>query len=706
MGKKIHLLLIIMIFATSCAKLTKIFNNNTGYNYTNHLTDENSPYLVQHAHNPVNWYPWGDAALKKSNSDDKLIIISIGYSSCHWCHVMENESFSDTIVANYMNENFISIKVDREERPDIDDIYMTSCHLASGESCGWPLNAIALPDGRPIWAGTYYNKKDWLEILKYFIRTREEDPDKIEEFAAKLTKGVKLEDELEVIKSEVSFKLENVKESFEAFNKSIDYEKGGRKAGVKFPMANNWMFALEYFYMTGDQRARNAAELTMNKMANGGIYDHIGGGFSRYSTDIDWKVPHFEKMLYDNAQLVSLYTAGYQVSRDDLYKDVVYETLDFVINEMTSPEGGFYSSYDADSEGEEGKYYTWTYNEVALELDNEQYFKVFRDYFNINRDGNWVNKKNILHVTKSKEELAKQYSTTPEKIAEIINICKAKLSKARAYRVKPGLDDKVLTSWNALMLKAFSDAYRVFGEERFKDAALKNARFLQKKAIGKNYKLTRNYKDGRSKINGFLDDYAFLIDGFISLYQATFDEKWLNEAKGLQEYSIKHFHEEPSGLFFYTSDEDAPLITRKKELSDNVMPSSNSVMAKNLERLGAYYFEEIFLDMSKNMMRVMANDVLESQQPYFYSNWLSHYMLLSQPPFEVAIVGANYESIKAQMDRVFLPNVLLLGGLNEGSLLLLEDKLVEGETIIYVCKDKMCKAPVITVQEAISQMKD
>ena len=391
------LYLFIILFATSCIDFSKFGGSNYGtYTYTNHLNNESSPYLLQHAHNPVNWYPWGETALKKAKSDSKLMIISVGYSSCHWCHVMEDESFSDTIVANFMNENFISIKVDREERPDVDDIYMTSCQLASGESCGWPLNAIALPDGRPVWAGTYYPKKDWLRILKYFAKLNEEQPDKLEEFAAKLTNGIQLDEELAGTKGEVSFSLDSLVESFDYFDQAVDYDKGGRKSGIKFPMPNNWMFALEYFYMTGNQKARNAAQTTMDNMAKGGIYDHIGGGFSRYSTDIDWKVPHFEKMLYDNAQLVSLYTAGFQISRDELYEDVVTETLDFILKEMTSPEGGFYSSFDADSEGEEGKYYVWTYNEIALVLDNEEHFKVFREYFNITRAGNWEDGKNIF----------------------------------------------------------------------------------------------------------------------------------------------------------------------------------------------------------------------------------------------------------------------------------------------------------------------
>lgn len=709
MIKYIMLVFTITVGLSSCiftgnSKTNSSNNKRSKATFSNQLKNESSPYLLQHAYNPVNWYPWGEAALQRAKRENKMLIVSIGYSACHWCHVMERESFEDTSVARLMNEYFISIKVDREERPDIDDIYMTSCHLASGQSCGWPLNALALPDGRPFWAGTYFAKKDWIRILNYFIKMRAEDADKLEGFADKLTQGIQLNENIQPIEEEIVFEREKLNQLFPYFDRAIDYQKGGRIADVKFPMPSNWQYLLEYHHLTKNEKALEAVVTTLDNMARGGIYDQLGGGFARYSTDVDWKVPHFEKMLYDNAQLVSLYSFAYQVTKNPRYKEVVYQTLDFVSREMTSPEGGFYSSIDADSDGEEGKYYVWTYDEIKSILTNEPQFEIFKAYYNITQFGNWEFGKNILYATKSVDAVAKQFNTSTANINRTLSSAREKLLLARNTRTRPGVDDKILTSWNALMLKAYADAARVFNEDRFLNIAINNARFLLKEAKNKDYRLTRNYKDGKAVINGFLDDYALLANSLVSVYQASFDEKWLFEAKGLTDYAVDHFYDDETGLFFYTSDLDPPLITRKKEIGDNVIPSSNSVMARNLEMLGAFFFDEFYLGKSQRMMMAVKQQVIQSDQPYFYANWLRHYISLAKPPYEIAIVGNDYERIKSEIDDHYLPNALLLGGAKEGSLLLLEDKLIEGETIIYVCKDKMCKSPVTSVAAALKLM--
>ncbi len=555
------------------------------------------------------------------------------------------------------------------------------------------------------WAGTYYPKKDWLSVLNYFIKMKSNEPKKIEEFAQRLTEGIQVNDELQPIQKKVEFSSDKLDDIYALFDEAMDYKEGGRKSNIKFPLPSNWQYLLEYYFHSNNKKSLNAVTVTLDKMANGGIYDQLGGGFARYSTDKEWKVPHFEKMLYDNAQLVSLYSQAYQVTKKQSYKKIVEETLAFIEREMTSKDGGFYSSYDADSEGEEGKFYVWSYDKIARTLQNDEHTEIFTTYYNVTKNGNWEHKNNILIVNADVSSIAEKYNTSDKKIEEILAAAKTKLMAEREKRVRPNLDDKILTSWNALMLKGYADAYRVFGEERYKDAAIKNAKFLLKKMAQKDNRLNRNFKDKKSVINGFLDDYALLTQGFIALYQATFDEKWLLKAKDFQDYAIQHFYDEKSGLFFYTSDLDAPLIARKKEISDNVIPASNSVMAKNLHILGAYFFERSYLSKSKGMMSAVSDLVLKSQQPYFYSNWLSHYLMLSKPPYEVAIVGKDFQVIRREMDRYFLPNALLLGGDKEGTLQLLESKLIEGETIIYVCKDKMCKSPVSTVDEALELMK-
>ncbi len=697
------LLLFIALFTFACSSQNGKIQSAK---YSNHLANESSPYLLQHANNPVDWYPWGNEALDKAKDDNKMIIISVGYSACHWCHVMEHESFEDSTVAKLMNDNFVSIKVDREERPDIDDVYMTACHLATGKGCGWPLNAIALPDGRPVWAGTYFPKKKWQEVLDYFIKLRKEEPEKLEEYAKQLTGEIQSSEQIIINSGEQDFKKETLDQITVNFLKNIDLKEGGRKGSPKFPMPNNYQFLLSQYYKNNDAESLDAVLTTLKKMADGGIYDHLGGGFARYSTDDKWKVPHFEKMLYDNGQLVSLYAQAYKAVKDPLYKKVVEETLAFIKREQTDKSGGFYSSLDADSEGEEGKFYVWTNEEIDAVFLDPSTNKIFKDYYSILPRGNWEHKKNILHRKRDIDKIAKDNKVTIEEINTIINTAKLQLMKVRDQRVRPGLDDKILTSWNSLMLMGYIDAYKALGDESYLKTAQKNADFLVKNQLQKDFRLNRNYKDGKSSINAFLDDYALTIQAFVAMYEVTFDEAWLDKADGLAKYTIAHFFDEKSGMFNYTSDIDPPLIARKKELADNVIPGSNSSIAKSLFILGTYTYKPAYIEKATQMMQNMAEAITTAEQPNFYSNWCSLYQYMVDAPYEVAIVGDNYESLRNDLMKNYLPDALFLGGKTEGSLELLEGKLQEGETMIYVCQNKVCKFPVQEVEKALKLMKD
>jgi uncharacterized protein YyaL (SSP411 family) len=668
--------------------------------FTNELIHETSPYLLQHAHNPVNWYPWGEKAFQKAKEENKLVIISIGYAACHWCHVMEKESFEDVAVAKYMNANFVCIKVDREERPDVDQVYMTAAQLLTG-SGGWPLNALALADGKPFFAGTYFPKENWLEMLHYFVDMQNKTPQALIDQAQKVTDGVKNAENVSFVEETSIASITDLNSVFKKWEPRIDFNKGGGYSAPKFPMPANWEYLLQYHHLTNNPKALKAVTATLDNMAFGGIYDQLGGGFSRYSTDEDWLVPHFEKMLYDNAQLVSLYSHAYQSTKNPLYKTIVYETLDFIEKELTAPGGGFYSSLDADSEGEEGKYYVWTAKELSAILGQEA--PLFSDYYNSTTNGNWEDKKNILFRKSADATIAKRYKISLETLDSKIKESRAKLLIARAERVKPRLDDKILTAWNGLMLKGYVAAYRAFDEPAFLSKAIKNANFLAEETITDSNEIMRNYKNNKATIHGLLDDYAFTISAFIELYQATFNEKWLYKAKELNDYAVTHFYDSKSGMFFYTHNNHSNLIARKMEVADNVIPSSNSEMAKNLFFLGLYFDNADYSQKSKQMLTNVQQDVHNNIK--YYSNWGRLEMLFIKPPFEIAIVGPSFENARKAFDKKYLPNAIFLGGKTEGTLALLEGKLTKGETVIYVCQNKSCQRPTTDVEEAMKQLK-
>ena len=701
-----RIIIVIAILLTGCANSCSTNNSSqssnkhmeteTKHKYTNALVNETSPYLLQHAHNPVNWYPWGDEALQKARDESKLLLISIGYSACHWCHVMERESFEDSLVASIMNDNYICIKVDREERPDVDQIYMTAVQLMTG-SGGWPLNCIALPDGRPVFGGTYFPKEKWMEALENISDIYDKDPEKVMEYATKLTAGVKQSELITLNTSAAEFKEETLNEMYVKWAKSFDHTNGGPNRSPKFPIPNNYQYLLRYNQLAKKKDLEKYLNTTLDMIAMGGIYDHVGGGFARYSTDIIWKVPHFEKMLYDNAQLVSLYSEAYLINNKQLYKDVVYETCAFVKREMTDKSGAFYSAYDADSEGEEGKFYVWTKDELKNLLGES--FDVFADYYNVNDYGLWEHGNYILIRKDNVEKIKKKHDISDEALRESIENAKAVLYKEREKRIKPGLDDKSLTSWNALMCKGFADAYSTFNEKEFLDLAITNANFILNTQLQKDGSLLHSYKNGKSTINGFLEDYAFTIEAFIRLYEVTFDEMWLTKANDLMAYTITHFKDEETQMFFFTSDEDSKLIARKMEVNDNVIPASNSSIANSLFLLGHHFDNTAYHQQSTQMLK----NVLEQMPSYGpgYSNWAMLMLNHVQPFYEVAISGKNANQLRNELSKNYIPNKMYSGSTEDSKLPLLEYRFNKEETLIYVCVNKACKMPVDNVKDAL-----
>ena len=664
----------------------------------NKLIASQSPYLLQHAYNPVDWYPWGEEALDKAQKEEKLLLISIGYAACHWCHVMERESFEDDSVATIMNADFVSIKVDREERPDVDGIYMNACELLSRGGCGWPLNVIALPDGKPIFAGTYFPKAQWTNILQRVQQVYKDTPEKAQDLAEQLTAQLQVMQGVNVPTGQ-QISEENWSGLAETLINSMDAKLGGRKGAPKFPMPNNLLFLLEYYILSQDSQALDIVLTTLDQMAQYGLYDHLGGGFARYSTDEAWKVPHFEKMLYDNSQLVSLYSKAYLVTQNPEYRKVVEEVLAFVDREMSSEKGGFYSSLDADSEGEEGKFYVWSMEELNSLLGEDA--ELFGTYFQFSPEGNWEEGKNILWKQSKNdiEELAAEKGLTSAQLNQQIEEAKVKLLEERNKRVNPGLDDKQITAWNALMIKGYTDAYRALGERAYLEKAQKSAQIILDNCMEASGRLDRIYKGDKSSINGFLDDYSFMAEACIGLYEATFEEKWLQNAQKITEYALEHFGDEQTDMFFYTSDLDDPLLTRTRVTTDNVIPSSNSSMARVLFLLGTYFYQPEWVERSETMFSRMQE--ITSEQPGFFSNWARLATLMVNPPYEVAILGPDAQKRRAEMDQIFLPNVLYLGGETEGKLALLKNKLVKGHTTIYVCTNKICKLPVREALDAL-----
>lgn len=676
----------------------------TTHEYTNALAKETSPYLLQHAHNPVNWNAWNANALQKAKDEEKLIIVSIGYAACHWCHVMEKESFEDSTVAAAMNQNFINIKVDREERPDIDQVYINAVQLMTG-SAGWPLNVITLPDGRPVWGGTYFKKNDWIASITQIQELYATNPEKLIAYATRLEEGIKSMDLIVRNTDDAIITNFNATAAIDTLKLSFDTQYGGTKRAPKFMMPNNLEYLLRKGVRTNDQALITHVTNTLEKMAYGGLYDAVGGGFARYSVDEKWHVPHFEKMLYDNAQLVSLYSKAYVLTKNSLYKDVVTETLTYTAREMTSKEGTFYSSLDADSATEtgaleEGAYYTYTRKELQQILTTD--FEIFATYYNINDFGKWEDRY-VLIKTESDSVIAQKHAISFAQLKEKKATWRTILLDFRNKRPKPRLDDKTLTSWNGLMLKGYVDAYKAFQDTEYLNAALKNADFIKNKQIKSDGSLFHSYKDGVSSINGYLEDYAAVIDAYIALYEVTMDEQWLAISKELADYTFAHFYDEEKGMFYFTSNKDTKLVTRTIEYRDNVISSSNSIMAKNLFKLSHYFVAPKYRSTSDQMLKNVLPDA--TKYPGVFLNWLD---LLENHQFnyyEIVISGTEASEKLQELNLHYLPNVLLAASEKESDSYLLEGRFPGDETLIYVCVNNACRLPVKSAEKALQTVK-
>ena len=673
-------------------------------NKGNNLKNETSPYLLQHVENPVNWNPWDKKYLDKAKKENKLVIISIGYASCHWCHVMERESFQDSTVAKLMNDKFISIKVDREERPDIDQVYMNAIQLITG-SGGWPLNVITLPDGRPIWGGTYFSKGQWISALKQISEIYETEPEKFISYAKRVQEGINTLND--VVMQTDSFENIDIDKYAKLLLKNIDEEFGGFNGAPKFMMPNNLNFLLRYSVQEKQEKSKDKILSTLDKMAYGGIFDHVEGGFSRYSVDERWHIPHFEKMLYDNGQLMSLYSVGYKISDKDLYKDVVYKIHEYIDSEMKDISGGYYSSLDADSKLDdgtyaEGEYYSWEKEELERIIGEN--FDLFSEYYNVNDNGFWEEEnKYVLIRSISDIEFINKNKLDSATFQKIKSEWIYKLKLAKIDKKKPSLDYKIITSWNGLMISGYVDAYKSFNDEIFKNEAINAGEFIFKNLIKKDGGLHHNFVNGKSKINGYLEDYATVIQASLDLYEVTLNQKWIERALNLSEYVLSNFSGVESDLFYFTSSQDEDLISRSVEFRDNVIPSSNSIMAKNLFRLYHYFDKQEYYEKAQNMSLSVTAEF--DTYPSGYTNWFDLIYNFKSNYYEIAVVGENSIKQVEEINKKYIPNKLIIGSKSENNLPLLKNRYVEGKTLIYVCVNKACKMPTEDLDEALSLVK-
>jgi uncharacterized protein YyaL (SSP411 family) len=678
--------------------------------YTNKLALETSPYLLQHAHNPVNWYPWGEEALQQAKTDNKVILVSIGYSACHWCHVMERESFEDVQTAEIMNEHFINIKIDREERPDIDNIYMDAVQYLTG-SGGWPLNVFLTPDAQPFYGGTYYpptnayNRPSWKEVLAGVAQAWQQQKEAVLSRAGQLTQHVESAGNFAVtINTTVSVTAEELiaqqKEILHTVMRTADTQWGGFGKAPKFPQTATIRYLLQYHYYTADIQALQQALLSVNKMLQGGIYDHIGGGLARYSTDNEWLAPHFEKMLYDNALLLQLLADVYQVTRDEHYKQAAESIINFLKNELAHPSGGFYAALDADSEGIEGKYYVWQKQAVEEILGTDA--GLFCQLFDITDSGNWEGE-NIPRLLVPLKEFALQQQLNEPDLHNTINKCIAKLLQARQQRVRPGLDDKIIVSWNALTITALAKTARVFKNDEYAALAKLNYQFICKHCKAENeYALQHTWKNGQAKHPGFLDDYAFLTEAAIALYELTFEEQFLQQSLGYCRYAIDNFSDATGLFFYYTSSQQQDVIVRKKEIYDGATPSANAIMAANLQKLGILFDIPDWQQRATAMLAALNQAI--TKYPVSFSNWACLLLQQVRSVNEIAFAGTKAAaSADTFLSNHYIPGkiVAVLNTINH-QIPFLNDKPVNNVLSIYLCKKQACAAPVKNEQQLIS----
>ncbi len=668
----------------------------------NHLIHETSPYLLQHAHNPVNWYPWCEEALQKAKMENKPIFLSVGYSSCHWCHVMEHESFENEEIAKIMNENFISIKVDREERPDLDDIYQKVCQMSTGQG-GWPLSVFLTPDQKPFYVGTYfpildsYGRPGFGSILRQLAQAWKEKPNDVKKAAESFMTTLQ---QAEHITTPAKLEKTILDEAALNLIQIADNTYGGFGSAPKFPNAANLSFLLRYSKISKISRFSEFVLKTLTKMARGGIFDQIGGGFHRYSTDARWLVPHFEKMLYDNALLPIVYVEAYQITKDPFYLGVIKKTLGFVLREMTSKEGGFYSALDADSESEEGKYYVWKKKEIrdVLGADAEVFFL----YYDVTDGGNFEGN-TILNNNISTSSVAFHFGITEDKVRQIVSEGEKKLLDARATRVRPGLDDKVLTSWNALMVSALAKAYRVTDEKSYLEAAERCVTFIEKNLI-LDGQLLRTYKDGKAKIPGYLEDYAYFVNALIDVFEVHPQAKYLDLATTLANYLVDHFWDAEHNSFYFTADSSEPLIIRPKNNYDLSMPSGNSVAALALLKLYHLTQQKNFLEISTKIMESFA--IMAAENPFGFGFLLNTIYLYLQNPTEITLINTKNREICDFLTKKFIPEAILVTIQNADQLKQLSKhaffagkEFDDSKTTVFVCRNFSCSLPLATTSE-------
>jgi uncharacterized protein YyaL (SSP411 family) len=688
----------------------------SGARHSNRLAKETSPYLLQHSHNPVDWYPWGGEAFDKARTEDKPVLVSVGYSACHWCHVMERESFEDPEIAGLMNDLFVNVKVDREERPDVDQIYMQAVQAMTGRG-GWPMTVFLTPDGVPFYGGTYFPPEDrhglpafprlLRAVADAFRSRRGEVIESGRQLIEQISQGKRLRGSEELLTESILFS------AFQGISSEFDEVEGGIGSAPKFPQPMNWEFALRFWKRTGNQRAMEMIRLTLAKVARGGIYDQVGGGFHRYSVDGRWLVPHFEKMLYDQAQLACLYLHAWLAVGDREHRRVCEGILDYVGREMTHPEGGFYSSQDADSEGEEGKFFLWSPEEIRQVLGDSEETRVALNYWGVDAGTNFEGK-NILYAPRDRAEVAAELRLSLERLAELIAGARAKLHEARERRVHPGRDDKVLASWNGMMCRAFAEAGRALGRADYTGIAVRNAEFLLNE-MREHGRLLRSWKDGRAKLPAYLEDYAMVGDGCLAVYEATFNRRWLDEARQIAGEMIRLFWDESQEGFFDTGRDHEALVVRPRNLFDNAVPCGSSVAIELLLMLAALTGDEKYERLALAALRPMAD--LMSRYPTGFGRFLCALDFHLGPVSEVALVwprggtGHALDRMVAEVFGRYLPNRVVAGcvegdSAESGGIPLLEGRpVVQGKPAAYVCRRRVCQAPT-TDPEALARQLD
>ena len=683
----------------------------------NALIHETSPYLLQHAHNPVNWYPWSEAALQKAIDEDKPILVSIGYSACHWCHVMEHESFEDAATAAIMNEHFINIKIDREERPDLDHIYMDAVQAMSG-SGGWPLNVFLTPSKNPFYGGTYFppkpimNRASWKDVLMAVADAFKNKRAEIEQQANGLAQHLSQSNNFGINTNYTDFDITQIDSACDNLLKQADKQWGGFGGAPKFPQTFSIQFLLRYYWLEKNRDAERAqaalqqALLSLDKMIDGGIYDQLGGGFARYSTDAEWLAPHFEKMLYDNALLVSVLSEAYQITQNKKYKTVIEDTLAFIERELTHKSNahlnesfgqGFYAALDADSEGVEGKFYVWSRKEIQEILGTDA--DIFCEYYNVSETGNWE-ETNILRILEPLSTFAVNRQLEIEELKTLLVSCCKKLMEARDLRTRPGLDDKIILGWNALMNTALSKAFAATGNEQYKANAIANMNFLLTAFDSGNNTLKHVWKNNLAKFPAFLDDYAYLIQALLQLHKITANTDWLQKAKNLCEIVIKDFTEE-SGYFYFTPENQADVIVRKKEVYDGATPSGNSVMAQNLLELGILFNNNDWKERAYKMVAGMST--VAEKYPTSFGVWLDVFYQFIEGTKEIVLIGNYKEPLKQLLSKHLPYAISMASEKDDDSFPLLQCKKTDQPLAIFLCENYACQQPVFSVEELIKR---